>query len=336
MSRNFRIKSPQWFVVSFAIAAGLLALLLAGVNSVSMASTLELAAPVTREASAVAPAQPTGKSNIGDYVWYDANADGQPLGSETEYLAGIDGVLVNLYEDFNKNGELDTNELNTLTTTITGDNPATTLVEQGWYNFDVTAAGRAYFVQIAPSNFDFGGSLQGFSLTSAPSYPTIFTNTIYVILPAVLQDDFNADFGFLPDADLGLHKSDSTDPVIAGNLLTYTLVITNAGPANAVGVTVTDTLPAEVTVVTTTLSQGTTCSGSPLVCALGTLTAGGTATITVVVPVTPTALGAITNTATVGSHLAVGDTLTYTLVIQNHGPSRAADVVLTDTLPLAA
>jgi len=49
-----------------------------------------------------------------------------------------------------------------------------------------------------------------------------------------------------PAADLSLTKSDSPDPVAAGEVLTYTLDVQNAGPQDATGTTVTDTLPAGV------------------------------------------------------------------------------------------
>lgn len=38
-------------------------------------------------------AAPEGQSRLGDYVWYDANANGEQDTGE----AGIDGVVVNLY-----------------------------------------------------------------------------------------------------------------------------------------------------------------------------------------------------------------------------------------------
>ena len=49
------------------------------------------------------------------------------------------------------------------------------------------------------------------------------------------------------EADLGVAKSDSPDPVQVGRPLTYTLSVDNGGPDLATGVVVTDTLPPGVT-----------------------------------------------------------------------------------------
>ncbi len=48
-----------------------------------------------------------------------------------------------------------------------------------------------------------------------------------------------------PSVDLVVTKTDSADPVIAGNQLTYTITVTNSGPSQATNVSLTDTLPAE-------------------------------------------------------------------------------------------
>lgn len=97
---------------------------------------------------------------------------------------------------------------------------------------------------------------------------------------------------FLGAADLSLTKTDAPDPVVAGTNLTYTLNVTNAGPSTAPNAVVTDILPAQVSVVSATPSQGS-CSGTtvpgdplqPLTCNLGGLASGGGATVTVVVKV---------------------------------------------------
>src|SRR5439155_576082 len=46
-------------------------------------------------------------------------------------------------------------------------------------------------------------------------------------------------------ADLGLTKTDSPDPVVAGTDLTYTLTVHNYGPSSSSGLSITDTLPAD-------------------------------------------------------------------------------------------
>ncbi len=100
-------------------------------------------------------------------------------------------------------------------------------------------------------------------------------------------------------ADLSVTVSDAPDPVGIGAALTYTVDIANAGPSLATGATLTDTLPAGLTFHSATPTQGS-CSGTTtVVCALGDLSGGGTAQVTI--SVTTTVSGAVTNTVTVGS-----------------------------------
>ena len=168
----------------------------------------------------------------------------------------------------------------------------------------------------------------------------------------------------ISDADLSISKIDDVDPVIAGNNLVYTVSVSNAGPSDAQNVVVTDTLPAGVTFVS---SSG--CVEDPAGvpgCSLGNIAAGGNASYTVIVSVDANTTGTITNNASVSSAttdsnaandstsentqvsadadlsinkvddvdpVTAGNNLTYTLTVNNAGPSDAQNVVVTDTLP---
>jgi len=99
------------------------------------------------------------------------------------------------------------------------------------------------------------------------------------------------------NADVGIAIADSPDPATAASNLTYTITASNAGPNNALQVTVTDVLPGSVTYVSATPSQGS-CSGTSTVsCNLGAISNGAQASVSLVVK--PTAGGTVTNTATV-------------------------------------
>ncbi len=96
-------------------------------------------------------------------------------------------------------------------------------------------------------------------------------------------------------ADLALVNAASPDPVEVGSELTYKLTVVNHGPLAATGVVVTDTLPAGMTFLESQASQGS-CSGTASVlCDLGTLAKGETATVTI--RVKPAVAGMVTNVA---------------------------------------
>src|SRR6185436_33695 len=57
-------------------------------------------------------------------------------------------------------------------------------------------------------------------------------------------------------ADLAITKTDSPDPVVASQNLTYTINLVNNGPSNATTVTVSDVLPANTTFVSATVTTG--------------------------------------------------------------------------------
>jgi uncharacterized repeat protein (TIGR01451 family) len=104
----------------------------------------------------------------------------------------------------------------------------------------------------------------------------------------------------LTTVDLTLSKSDAPDPADLGGLLTYTLGAVNGGSSDATGVTLTDTLPQDMTFEAATPSQGTcnfTIATRTLSCNLGAI--GPLASATVVLQVRPWAARTFTNTALV-------------------------------------
>ena len=108
-----------------------------------------------------------------------------------------------------------------------------------------------------------------------------------------------------PTADLAVALWDTPDPVPVGGLLTYSVLVTNRGPATAERVGVTNTLPTGVALVSATPS-GYTLSGNSLVYTnLGGLGSGASTALTVVVQ--PVNAGELTASVTVGS--AVTDPL---------------------------
>jgi len=167
----------------------------------------------------------------------------------------------------------------------------------------------------------------------------------------------------LNPTDLEIAKSDSPDPVLAGETLTYTLVITNNGPAPAEDVLVVDALPDGVTFVSATASQGL-CNGG-VTCDLIDLAVGATAEVTVVVLVAADQVDDLLNVARVSASnpesddsnneaseptvvdeeaeleivksgpatATPGGTIAYQITVSNNGPSDAQSVVVTDTIP---
>lgn len=100
-------------------------------------------------------------------------------------------------------------------------------------------------------------------------------------------------------ADLALTVADAPDPALAGGNITWTLLVSNRTLDVATGVTVTNRLPAGVSLVSATSSLGT-CSGTTdIVCTLGALGIGQVATVTIVG--VAGAIGVYTNAAAVSS-----------------------------------
>jgi uncharacterized repeat protein (TIGR01451 family) len=131
------------------------------------------------------------------------------------------------------------------------------------------------------------------------------------------------------EADLAITKSDSPDPVIAGNDLTYTVTVTNNGPDAATSVTVTDNLPPETTFVSCSSTGGGVCggSGNNRTVIFASLASGQSETITFVASVNCSVADGtlISNTATVSSITpdpdTTNDSATATTTVSNPPPT---------------
>ncbi len=112
-------------------------------------------------------------------------------------------------------------------------------------------------------------------------------------------------------ADLGISVTDGKSYAIAGDPITYTVVVTNAGPDTATGAVVTDTLPGTISnVAWTCVAGGGSCgalSGSGNLSTTVDLNAGGVITFTLGGRLSPGANGGLVNTAYV-SHPTDPDT----------------------------
>jgi uncharacterized repeat protein (TIGR01451 family) len=120
--------------------------------------------------------------------------------------------------------------------------------------------------------------------------------------------------------DMAITKSGAPQPVLQNATLTYTVTVTNNGPQIATGVVVSDTLPAQVTYISSSTTGGGTCSqaGGVLTCNYATMASGAGAVITVTTTAATPSLAlntAVVNSATPDPTLA-NNTATFTSTIE--------------------
>lgn len=111
-------------------------------------------------------------------------------------------------------------------------------------------------------------------------------------------------------ADLSITKTDGVTTATPGGSVTYSITVSNAGPSDATGATVADTLPATLTGTWTCVGAGggtCTASGSGNIGDTVNLPAGGSVTYTVFATISGSASGTLTNTATVTAPGGVTD-----------------------------
>jgi uncharacterized repeat protein (TIGR01451 family) len=180
------------------------------------------------------------------------------------------------------------------------------------------------------------------------------------------EDDQDSAVITVHGADLSVTKDvDDANPN-EGDTITYTITVANAGPDTATSIEITDTLPAGVTYVSDTPSQGSYDDVTG-VWSVASLASAASATLEIEVTVDGGTGGStITNTAGVtavdqidpdstddqddaditvqSADLSVtkdvddanpdeGDTITYTITVANAGPDTATNIEITDILP---
>lgn len=174
-----------------------------------------------------------------------------------------------------------------------------------------------------------------------------------------------------PQADLQINMTDGVTTAVPGTGVTYTIAVANVGPSASPNSTVTDTFPSSLTVTWTCVSaNGATCtaSGSGNIIEHPSLPPSGIVIYTVTAAIASTATGTLTNTATVATPTGVtdlvpanntatdsdtliaqpdlsitltdgvtnaisGQSVTYTIVVSNAGPSIATGATVTDLFP---
>jgi uncharacterized repeat protein (TIGR01451 family) len=151
-------------------------------------------------------------------------------------------------------------------------------------------------------------------VTGADSTTAINANAPYIARYEIDPDDAQEDEG----VDLATTKTDNQTSYLPGAPITYTIVVTNSGPATAIGFSIADAVPAVITGVSATCvptGTGNSCgtnasSGNAVSFANATTLNPGTGnnlTVTVTGTVSPSATGDLTNTATVTPAAGVTD-----------------------------
>lgn len=198
--------------------------------------------------------------SVGDYVWWDANRDGQ----QSEGELPVEGVVVNLYY-----GTLSTPMASTKTN------------EDGYYWFSGLTPGIDYRIVFEkPEGAVFTAQTEGEPATDSDADPF---GVVTFTAPESGDNEVGADKTDDPTIDAGLLKynlvllksRDTAGKVYAGSTVQFTLTPSNDGPVSALaGWSVTDILPAGLTIESMT-GDGYTCDTDTLTCTATTALAAG-------------------------------------------------------------
>jgi uncharacterized repeat protein (TIGR01451 family) len=193
------------------------------------------------------------------------------------------------------------------------DGPENALLSHGQMRLD--AAGNAYqaasnMSQMSVTRVNADGST-GWSTLAPFGYGVALafgaqSQAVYLVGGQTARIDQGGSPPPPQHPDLVATLTDSPDPVRVGTNLTLTTTVRNFGPVAAAGVTLTHSLPSAVRLVSVSTSQGSCSAAPPLLCTLGTLAPGASATIALVVR--PRSIGTLTTIATAATTTA--ETLT--------------------------
>lgn len=177
-----------------------------------------------------------------------------------------------------------------------------------------------------------------------------------------------------PFADVGIHTTDSPDPVLAAASITYTFTMTNFGPHTAENAQFVDNLAAGTTFESFSAPDGWNCttpavgSGGTITCTMTAIAIGAVQIFTLRAHVPSATTGIVLNHAVVSTtstqplidpnnvanqettvatsadlsvtksgtpaSVRIGDEVTYTILLTNNGPSDATGVDLVDDFPV--
>lgn len=134
-------------------------------------------------------------ASLGNFVFEDLNANGVQDANEP----GVNGVIINLYQDSNGDGTPDT----LVASQISGDDPESPSVEQGFYRFSELTPGVAHQLEfIKPAGFSsFSPPDVGNDAADSDADPITGLSPVVVLAPN--EEDQSIDAGLLRPASIG-------------------------------------------------------------------------------------------------------------------------------------
>jgi uncharacterized repeat protein (TIGR01451 family) len=170
---------------------------------------------------------------------------------------------------------------------------------EGWYIDDITLTGNGPSVALAviPANTaTFSNGVWSGTVTVPVPVTNLMLRADDGAGHAGISGGFNVQLG----SDLRLSATGLPATVFVGDHLSYSLAVSNAGPAAVTGTILTDNLPPGLSVLSVTSSQGTWNRAGDVCCVtLGTLAPGASAQVSITGA--PTLSGSLTNLATVAA-----------------------------------